>query len=242
MVKPKKLNQESSGDDLPFPDITPNEGDRLTYRLKHESWPGCAFIALLVLCLLWNSTVFAFAGGLLNGDMGAGGWLFAIFLLPFFLIGLLLIALVLGMILDSVASVGVGALAFEISKHPVYSGEPCDVYVAPSGGVLRLRSLVLSVECQEKASYTQGTNTVSEEQTVFQQVLAEQNTLDAEYGGSQELIAKLQLPAGVMHSFVAAHNSIRWNLILKGRVLGFYTMSRNYPFLVLPKEPTMDVE
>jgi hypothetical protein len=127
----------------------------------------------------------------------------------------------------------VGRTAAELSAHPVRPGEPFEVCVRQEGPA-RLRSLRVSLVCEEQATYQQGTDTRTETKCVYRQNLLHRGEVVAERDAPFEYRTEVTLPGGAMHSFAAAHNRVRWRLVVRGEPAGLPHFERDFPFVVAP--------
>ena len=99
---------------------------------------------------------------------GEPDWLLAAALdVPLVIIGLVLIGY---LIRQGLITAGVGATRLEISDHPLYPGRQYDVFISQAGR-FKLSSLKVSLVCQERATYRQGTDSRTDACTVFKQDL-----------------------------------------------------------------------
>jgi hypothetical protein len=130
--------------------------------------------------------------------------------------------------------VAVGQSICEISDHPLFPGEQYTLYFSQSGRA-RWDHLRLYLACDEKALFQQGTNSRLETRRVFEDLLLDEldltTTLDVPYENELHVI----VPAGVMHSFRAAHNEVVWQLVLEGSSAGIEPLQRRFPVIVYPE-------
>jgi hypothetical protein len=123
--------------------------------------------------------------------------------------------------------------AVEISTHPVRPGEAFGVLLRQQGP-LRLRRLRVSLVCEEKASYRQGTDTRTETRCVCRRNLLDRPDVVIERDMPLEWQGEAALPRGVMHSLKAAHNEVRWKLVVRGEPARLPAFNRDFPFVVVP--------
>jgi hypothetical protein len=99
-----------------------------------------------------------------------------------------------------------GQPVVEVSRHPLRPGEDCELLVSLPGE-MRLRSLEVTILCEEEARYRQGTDTRTEARCVHREAPGEARH-------------RFRVPPGAMHSFEAANNKVRWLVRLEGRAAG----------------------
>ena len=186
-------------------DITSSPGTRLAFRLPMANSPAWALFGLLVACLLWNGVVAGLAVLAIRGHLeGRPDWLLTLFVVPFLLVGLGLIALLVRQLLRAT---GVGPTLVEISDHPLLPGGQYQVFVSQSSS-FKINALELSLVCEEEATYRQGTNTRTETRQVYSRQVFSRQGIEREHGGTFEAEGDLHVPAAAMHSFKADHNAI----------------------------------
>src|SRR5262249_32692439 len=100
-------------------------------------------------------------------------------------------------------------------------------------GLLPLARPCLELVCEESASYSQGTGTVTATKVVVRRTVfdAESASLD---GGLDGWHSRLEVRAGAMHSFQAGPTQIPWKLVRSGRAAGLLPYASEYPVVVLP--------
>jgi hypothetical protein len=224
------------GLDFPFvpriSHITDSPGTRLAYRLPGDNILGWKLGGIITLCLLWNGIVLTFFVAAIN-DLRIGdpnGKVLALGLLPFTLVGLWLLYFA-GKRMYSAA--GTGATRVEISAHPLMPGEAYELLVSQSGD-LTMSSLSVALVCEEEATYRQGTDTRTERVPVYECEVYRRDTIRIEPGLAFEDRCQFQLPEGAMHSFQAAHNEIRWHVVVTGEVAHKLHYQRRFPVVVHP--------
>jgi hypothetical protein len=181
--------------------------------------------------LLWNAVLVVLAVGagldLLGGRID--WWLFAL-LVPFLGVG---IGGVIMFIRRLVFATAVGPTQLEIADHPLLPGRQYAVLLA-QGGTGTIRSLELSLELEEQATFRQGTDTRTEQTVVWKQPVAAFHDVNAAPDSRFEARAVVEIPAGSMHSFTSAHNAVRWRLVVRGTPERWPAFSRIFPVVVFP--------
>ncbi|HUG68230.1 MAG TPA: hypothetical protein VMM76_10790 [Pirellulaceae bacterium] len=129
-----------------------------------------------------------------------------------------------------------GPTCIEISNHPLHPNSECEIFVSQAGR-LSLKSLVLSLVCEEEATYSQGTDIRTETRVVSRQEVLRQESTRIEDGAPLECHGTLAVPERVMHSMQSGHNAIRWKLTIVGKSERSGTMRRSFPVIVYPAVP-----
>lgn len=213
--------------------ITDSPGTKLRYRLPIATSPGWALFGILLACVGWNGTVLLVVA--VNGHWaGMPDWGTILFLLPFVLVGVFLIAAVIRQLLRTA---GVGPTQVELSDHPLRPGTRYEVFISQSGR-LPLESLELQLRCEEQTTYREGTNTRTETRGVYSQRLYCGEGLKGHRSTPFQAACELVVPSDVMHSFRSEHNSVTWRLVVQGRLAGRHDYRRDYPVVVFPAEQT----
>jgi hypothetical protein len=210
-------------------DLVNSPGTILRYRLPIESPENWTLVGFGLFALLWNAVVAVLAVGagfdLMSGKMDV--WLLAL-LVPFVGMGIGGIAL---FVRSLVLATAIGPTQLEISDHPLAPGARYDVLLA-QGGSGTLRSLALSLELEEQATFRQGTDTRTEQLGVWRQSVAECHDVNAKPESRFETRAVVSIPADAMHSFTSAHNSVRWRLVVRGTPEHWPAFTRVFPVIV----------
>ena len=185
--------------------------------------------AFVVLALFWNGIVSLFLSDLLRPS-GRGGiqWFLALFLIPFVLIGLGLIALVFYQALK----LSNPRPTVTVSKATVALGTDLRVNWSMAGRVQRLARWSLTLEGREEATYTRGTDTTTDTMVFATIPLADQRPPEIARAGS----ASVTIPAGTMHSFEAAHNKVVWLIRVHGEVPNWPDSDDEFPLTVAPRD------
>lgn len=214
-------------------DLVNSPGTILRYRLPIESPESWTLVGFGLFALLWNAVVIVLAVGagldLLGGRID--WWLFAL-LVPFLCVG------IGGAVLffrSLVFATAIGPTQLEISEHPLLPGRRYDVLLA-QGGSGTIRSLTLSIEVEEQATFRQGTDTRTEHVVVWRKAVADFHEVSAAPDARFEARAVVEIPADAMHSFTSAHNAVRWRLVVRGTHERWPAFSRIFPIVVFPPD------
>jgi hypothetical protein len=214
-------------------DLVNSPGTILRYRLPIESPENWTLVGFGLFALLWNAVLVVLAVGagldLLGGRID--WWLFAL-LVPFLGVG---IGGVFMFVKSLVFATAVGPTQLEIADHPLLPGRRYDVLLA-QGGTGTIRSLALSLELEEQATFRQGTDTRTEQAVVWKQSVAVFHDVNAAPHSRFEARAVVEIPPGSMHSFTSSHNAVRWRLVVRGTPDRWPAFSRIFPVVVFPPD------
>ncbi|HYH66581.1 MAG TPA: hypothetical protein VD866_17940 [Urbifossiella sp.] len=218
--------------DLPtVPEGTTTPGKVLAHALDRDGMPaGCMFGCAVGVAIFWNGIVSVFLWELAKGfQRGRPDWFMALFLVPFVLVGLGMVAFTLYSGLRWVVSLLVGRVEVEVTNHPLTPGGRYELHAAQRG-MFRLGGVAAELVCEEVATYVAGTS-----KNTAKRVVARHPVSDPDRDGrAVPLSAAFAVPAEVMHSFQAPNNEIEWRVRLTGRVLGVLPYSDDFAVVVRP--------
>jgi hypothetical protein len=214
-------------------DLVNSPGTILRYRLPIESPENWTLVGFGLFALLWNAVVMVLAVGagldLLGGRID--WWLFAL-LVPFLGVG---IGGVIMFTRSLVLATAIGPTQLEIADHPLLPGKRYDILLA-QGGTGTIRTLAVSLELEEQATFRQGTDTRTENAVVWKQPVAVFHDVNAVPHSRFEARAVVEIPQDGMHSFTSAHNAVRWRLVVRGTPERWPAFSRIFPVVVFPPD------
>jgi hypothetical protein len=215
-----------------LPEVSTAPGVVLAHRLERADMPpGCQFGCSVLAALFWNGILSLFLWRLIAdwNRMGAFRWFNAAFLVPFVLVGIVLILAVLATAVRWFASGLIGKIEVELSTHPLAAGGSSRIHVAQRG-LIALRRVELQLICTEAATYVAGTSTATANKEVVQHLIADP---DQNLAGGLPLEVDFTAPADAMHSFEAPNNKITWTLRVTARILGL-GFREDYRLAVVP--------
>ncbi len=217
--------------------LTDSPGTTLLYRLPLSNGGGRALVAIVLGCLLFNAMVAVFATlAVISFLEGEPEWLLSAVTLLFLGIGGWLLTVCVRRLARAAS---VGRTLVEISDHPWRPGEAYQVLLDQFGRVT-LRSLRMTLVCDEVATCQQGTNTHTESRRVFEQEILFERNVTIQPGLPYEVENDVGLPSGAMHSFRSPHNEINWKIVVEGRPQGWPGFERSFPLIVQPlRQPRM---
>jgi hypothetical protein len=218
---------------VPDREVIPLPGGALEVPEEGQH-PACVLGCLIPFAAVWLTGVGYFGRVILEGHRrGQPDWFQTLFILPFAFAGLVLVLAILWGFFRLVVRLLVGRVRLEISRHPLVAGGRYEVYVEQSG-TLALRDVLVTLACQEAATYRRGTNTVTDKKEVFSLELTDSEN----DGGAADLAGGLRrtlaVPPGAMHSFASQHNKITWRVVVSGRAAGLLPFRAEYPVIVYP--------
>ena len=190
-------------------------------------------LVMIGFAAFWNGIVSVFVVGAVNDHLDDDlSWFLTIFLIPFVLVGLVLIGAV------GHAFLKLFNPTVELTFDPPFIEPGGEVHVAWSltGSTHRLRSLTLTLQGLEKTTYSRGTDTITDEH-VFHDHEIHGSDSGASGGVGQvtkDGSATLSLPPTVMHTFKSRHNEVAWRVKLTADVARRPDLDEAYPLAVLP--------
>lgn len=184
-------------------------------------------IFLIFFALFWNGIVSIFVRQVWEGiSRGRPEWFLTIFLIPFVLVGLGCILAVVYTFLDLFNP----RITLLVSSATVPLGGSVGVQWSFRGNVRRIRSLSITLEGVERATYRRGTDTTTDRH-VFTKIPVVETADPAVISAGSGQIA---VPGHLMHSFKAPNNEIAWSFKVKGSIPRFPDIGEEFPLTVLP--------
>lgn len=151
----------------------------------------------------------------------------------FALVAFLALRFIIDLVQKALVWLGLPPTQVELSHSPVVAGEPFRVLVGQRGS-MRLNSLRVTIRCEERVSYREGTDLRTEARTVYEATLFDEVGVVVRFGEPLTLRCEHRLPRGVMHSFKSEHNGVYWVLRCRGDVANYPDFCRDAPLVVLP--------
>jgi hypothetical protein len=208
-------------------------GTILRYRLPLESPENWTLLGFGLFAVLWNAVVVVLAiGAGLDLLGGRTDWLLFGLLVPFVVVGIGgIVFFVRGLVLAT----AVGTSQLEMSDHPLRPGGRYDLLLG-QGGAGTLRSLAMSIEAEEQATFRQGTDTRTERLVVRSQLVREWQDVQLSPGARFEARVAIEIPTDAMHSFASEHNAVHWRVVVRGTPDRWPAFARVFPVVVFPGE------
>ncbi len=184
-------------------------------------------LGLLFASVFWNGIVSVFVWQAVQlWRQGQPDGCMTTFLIPFVLIGLLLIFGVFQQLLVLFNP----RLKITLSRGVLAPGEPVHLQWTLSGRAAGVHRLQIVLEGKEEATYRRGTDTCTDRETFALVTVVDTTEPFTIPAGS----APLEAPAGTMPSFAAEHNKIIWTLKAVCEIPGWPDSEDEYEILVAP--------
>jgi hypothetical protein len=208
-------------------DVKDSEWDKpQKLKPKMSRWVGLLVVSGLA--TFWNSIVGIFLFQTIKDGLNGGFELFSVmFLLPFVLIGLLLI---LGVFYQLISLFN-PKVELALSSGAVPLGGTVDVAWQLTGKISRIKRLFIYVEGKESATYRAGTSSHTDHEVFSEIVVVNTDSRQDFEFGSQTV----QIPIDTMHTFEADKNKITWSIRVHGDIPWSPDVDETYPFRVKPK-------
>ncbi len=211
--------------------LTNSPGIRLAYRLPVTHAGPWVLFAATAFFLVWNSITAVLVMVAVRSHMSQRPeWLLTLFVLPFVIIGIWATYYFFQQML---LHTGIGPTTVEISDHPLVPNCVYRVFLSQAGR-LSVRSLELTLVCDEETTFRQGTDIRTQRCRVFSQRVFIEENFRIEPSAAFERECELAMPANVMHSFRAKHNAIHWMLVARGEAQSWPVFERCFPVIVYP--------
>jgi hypothetical protein len=183
----------------------------------------------IVVALVWNAILSVFLYDLLPlSGRGSFHWFLALFLVPFIVLGVGLVALAIHQALQ----LSNPRPKVTASKSIVALGTDLRLDWSIEGRVNKLTRFSIALEAREEATYSRGTDRITDTQVFATIPLANQITPKIAVAGS----AHVTIPADTMHSFDASHNRVVWVVRVRGEVPNWPDSDDEFPLTVAPRE------
>lgn len=180
-----ELISEAMPTSLEFPNIprdaylTNSPGVKLKYRLPTEQAPVWRLAVSALIFLVSTGVTSVLIVILVNQHMaGTPDWFLTLFAAPLILANLWCVRYFFS---ELRRQTRFGPTCIEISNHPLRPNSECEIFVTQAGR-LSLKSLVLSLVCEEEATYSQGTDIRTETRVVSRQEVLHQDATRIEDG------------------------------------------------------------
>ncbi|MFC1758611.1 hypothetical protein ACFL2H_07565 [Planctomycetota bacterium] len=216
--------------------LTNSPGIRLQYRLPIANSPGWKLLVTTIFCVVWNALVSTLIWrAILAFQSGKPDWYLVALVLPFGAFGIGVVAYLARALLRATA---IGPTSLEISELPLYPGHDYQVFLTQAGR-LSVKSISITLICEEEVSFRQGTDTRTERRRVYEQQVFESSDFEIMPSAPYEHQGVLNFPNYVMHSFQSDHNAVYWKLVVCGAVENWPDFERNFPIVVYPVPMTV---
>jgi hypothetical protein len=222
-----------------FDGLTNSPGIELAYRLPTTHSPGWRLLATTIFAMLWCFVVFLLTASVIRGHVnGSHEWLLSVLLPGFWAVCFWAVREFLQLLLQST---GMGQTTLEISDLPLAPGGEYRAWLVQQGN-LKMRSLEVSLICEEEATFTQGTDIRTETREVYRQLCFERRDFAIETDQPLSEVCRIAVPISAMHSFQSGHNVVRWKIVVHGQADKWPALVRGFPVVVYPGVMTKEVE
>jgi len=211
--------------------LTNSPGVVLAYRLPTVESPIWSLLATAALFLAWNGmTAILTVWAARSWTSGHPEWLLTLLLFPGHAVGAWATYYFLR---QFVVHSAMGPTIVEISNHPLYPGGRYELLLSQTGN-LQMKQLEVQVVCEEEVTYHQGTDIRHETRVVHRQQVFQLTDFVIEPGLTFEKELEFSIPAEAMHSFLSAHNSVNWKIVVTGEAANWPSLVRSFPLIVYP--------
>lgn len=211
-----------------FPDLKTKRGRQLGVSLRPKASALTEFIGLLIVALFWNGITWGVLIAIWRDNDGVFSIVGTVFLSIFCLIGLGLLGAAGKKLLFVLLT---GDAAMEIEREPLRSGESVEFAILHPMKH-RPDHVEAKLICREKASYQQGTDTITREEVVHSELVLDVPADRLPSGRQLNLRGRMSIPADAMHSFKDQHNEITWGVQVKMEIPNRPDVDEFYPFRV----------
>ncbi len=197
--------------------------------LKPAASPFAKLFGIILMALFWNGIVSIFVWQAIKGfQRGRPDWFLTIFMVPFVLVGLLLIFGIFYQFLSMFNP------RIELTlNRGLQLGSTAEVSWLARGRVSALQNLKFTLEGKEEVHYRRGTSNYVDKETFATIPIRElTSTIDMRAGS-----ASLEIPAIQMHSFDAPNNKVLWIIRAKGGIAFWPDVNEEFSVNVAPLSP-----
>ena len=209
------------------PGFSAGEAGTGPVALELKSTPIRKFVIILFVGLFWNGIVSVFVWQAVKGwRSGHPDGCLTVFLVPFVLVGLLMIW---GLFHQFLALFNPRP-RLTLSSRSIPLGGSAALDWSFSGAAGRIEKLRIFVEGREECQYRRGTDVHTDKETFATIEVLDVPGLARGASGN----ATLRIPADTMHSFTASHNKVVWTLKLRGEIRSWPDVVDEFDIAVRP--------
>jgi hypothetical protein len=197
-------------------------------------------IFIIIFAVIWNGVTSVFVLQLVRGWIkGNPDWFQTVFMTPFVLIGLGVIAFGIHAFLGLFNPQPI----LELPRRVVGLGEELSIAWRFSKNPHKVRSFLIEVLMKESATYQCGTDSVTETDVMLRIEVCRADRSDASgaSGGDRDIAqtsATITIPADAMHSFEARCNRIHWAIRVHGEIPRWPDINDEYDISITPGSPS----
>jgi hypothetical protein len=223
--KPKVGRTDFVGTTSVDPMAVPSGSDSTI--LTPEQSPRTQFLVLLGISLFWCGIVGVFTTVEIQGFMkGRPEWFLTIFMIPFQLIGIVLVVFAFLTFLQLFNPVPV----LEVNSTQLALGDTLEVSWSFKGRTSSVSNLKLLLVGAEHATYRRGTSVTTDDSTFFNASIADvSQEMEIAHGSSS-----IDIPATTMHSFDGGNNKVKWVLRVRGEIANWPDIDTSFTLVLNP--------
>jgi hypothetical protein len=188
--------------------IDPDPGQRTRFEptvLKPKTSRVGKIFGSIAVSLFWNGIVSVFVFQAWQGwRAGHPDYFLTIFMIPFVVIGLIMIG---SIFYFSLAAFNPRPVII-LLKETIRLGDRVPIQWAMSGNVYKIQNFKLGLTGEETATYRRGTKTHTDRQIFYEKDIVNDHNPESMRRGE----TFVQIPAESMHSFKSNNNSIVWKI------------------------------
>jgi len=203
------------------------DGDSGPVVLRPRYSPMAKLLRTVALALFWNGIVSIFVYQAVQGfRRGRPEWFLTVFMVPFVLVGLAIIA---GVFYQLLALLNPRPV-LRLSSRRIPLGGAAELSWEFSGRAGLIRRLRIVLNGREEATYRRGTKTRTDKNVFYELPLVETEQRHEVRSGQVGLV----IPPDTMHSFEAANNKIVWELEVHGDIKRWPDVKESFKITVAP--------
>jgi hypothetical protein len=203
-----------------------------SHELKPTAPPWAKFAGMCVVMLVWNGVVSLFLYKAVEGAKTE--WFILIFMIPFALVGLLLVAGTLHAFLGLFNP----RVTLVIEPGTPRLGERLTIRWRTQGRASALSRLKIELAGREEATYRRGTRSTTDREVFHTLPVADVNDLVSVREGERSF----ELPQDLMHSFEAPNNKIVWVFKVHGEIARWPDVDDEYKVQIRPARKWNEVQ
>jgi hypothetical protein len=201
-------------------------------QLKEAQSPLTKLVVIGVIVLFWNGIVSVFVRHAYFTSGAPMVWFIRVFLIPFILIGLLIILAWFHQLL----AIFNPRPHLALTNPAIALGESSELRWNFTGNVSRISRLTIRIEGRESATYqrhssSRNGDSSATDVSAFVQIPITDTTRRMDIGSGR---GSFTIAADSMHSFASRNYKIIWSVILHGEISGWPDVKTEFPFNVAP--------
>lgn len=200
------------------------------YTLKPATSGLGKVIAALAFTVFWNGIVSVFVWQIFVAfEKGRPDWVLTVFMIPFVLVGIVLILY----LIQCICALWNPRYTLVLGTSAPRLGQQTTLQWTSTGSIHRLKNLIVTLEGTESATYRRGTRSQTDTCVFHRQILFETDTPAAHPFGDVNLL----IPEDTMHSFEGKHNKLEWRITVSGKIDWWPDVNEDFPLTIHPFHP-----